>query len=534
MLVHARLVAVTKNDGQQPADLAALLLRLRVGKEAPLPKNDLLAALAGAHQRIADLPDPAVGQLEDGLPRRLGESAPQIVGGRVGLAVLAHVQPDSVAEPILAQVALDHPEDRATLLVGDGVERLACLLRVLHLGADGVRALERVEVQGGALADLEIHPHAPGWLPGVDDLVGHPGGERLVEPEVVPPDHGDEIAEPLMRELVRDHLSDALLHVERRGLRIEQERHFPERDGRGVLHRARLEVGNSDLVQLAVRVRLAEVVLEERQDGPGAFLRESRQVLLGGNRPGADGHVADDHRFAGSQLPGADRDQVARERRRLGEGHRALAAVLDAVLRDPSVRDRRDLRRKLQELDLPAGLERRLVEAGKHAPRISRLELGHGDRTGPVQPPQSGREPAAPLEVEGGSAGRQLLVEQERDGLALLVRLDARRRKGLSRRAGARAFDLQLHRVQRQLAARLGEIQLDLEPAFEGSCAEVGGEMRAVPDRAHVERKAEILAEGQCAPPGTGRGCTAFARPRRAQPTECVARNSGGARRCAP
>ena len=38
----------------------------------------------------------------------------------------------------------------------------------------------------------------------------HPGSESFVEPEIVPPRHGDEITEPLVGHLVRDHFINAL------------------------------------------------------------------------------------------------------------------------------------------------------------------------------------------------------------------------------------------------------------------------------------------------------------------------------------
>src|SRR5712664_3002394 len=143
-------------DRHQPARLWTVLLRLGIGEEAPLAQHDAPALLRDAHQRIADLPDPAVRQLEDRLPGGFVERPPEIVGGGVRLAVPAHVEADAVAEALLAQVALDHAQDGAALLVGDGVERLAGLLGVLHLGADGVRALERVEMERGPLAHLEV------------------------------------------------------------------------------------------------------------------------------------------------------------------------------------------------------------------------------------------------------------------------------------------------------------------------------------------------------------------------------------------
>src|SRR5438067_1773719 len=80
---------------------------------------------------------------------------------------------------------------------------------------------------------------------------------------------------------------------------------------------------------------------------------------------------------------------------------------------------------KLQELDAPPRLERGLVETGEDATRVGRFELRHGDRTGTVETSQSGREPAPPRHVERDHARRELVLERERDGLALFVHLDS-------------------------------------------------------------------------------------------------------------
>src|SRR3546814_11542515 len=50
----------------------------------------------------------------------------------------------------------------------------------------------------------------------VGDLGRHPACKPLVEPEVVPPRHGDEIAEPLVRGLVRLDAVDRLARSEER------------------------------------------------------------------------------------------------------------------------------------------------------------------------------------------------------------------------------------------------------------------------------------------------------------------------------
>ena len=76
--------------------------------------------------------------------------------------------------------------------------------------------------------------------------------------------HGgrDQIAEPLVRELVGDGLGLAAAGGGGGVLRIEQEEPVAERDQARVLHRARGEVGDGDDVELGVRVADAEVLAE--------------------------------------------------------------------------------------------------------------------------------------------------------------------------------------------------------------------------------------------------------------------------------
>ena len=139
LLLHAVGVAVTQHHRHEPSGLSPARnprLRPRLGEEAPL-----LEAYAAAvrlerevDHRVSGLTNPAVRQVDDRLSRRLVQRAPQIVGGGVRLAMAAHVEADAGAKLVRAQEALDHAEDRAALFVGDGVEGLARLLGVVHLG----------------------------------------------------------------------------------------------------------------------------------------------------------------------------------------------------------------------------------------------------------------------------------------------------------------------------------------------------------------------------------------------------------------
>ena len=68
----------------------------------------------------------------------------------------------------------------------------------------------------GAVLD-KVLPDLPLGIGPVNYLVGHEGREALVKPEIVPPFHRDEIAEPHVSNLVRDYLGNALLS---RGARV--------------------------------------------------------------------------------------------------------------------------------------------------------------------------------------------------------------------------------------------------------------------------------------------------------------------------
>ena len=286
LLRHALAVAVADDERHRP-DRLVPLSRARLREEAALLERELPAF---ADDRTSGKPGfrstrsrargPALG--------RLRERRPEIIGDGVPLRVAPHVEPDPVAEALLAEVALDHPEHRPALLVRDEVERLARRVHVADLGVDRVRGAQRVEVHRRRLALVEVEPDAPGGVPLVDDLVGHPGGERLVEPQIVPPRHRHPVPEPLVRELVRHDLRDALLLGERGGLRVEQERDLPVGDEPGVLHRARLELGEPDLIDLAERIGHTEVVLEPRQHLDGDVLAEAGERKLR-RRPGRTG-----------------------------------------------------------------------------------------------------------------------------------------------------------------------------------------------------------------------------------------------------
>src|SRR5262249_32801488 len=116
-----------------------------------------------------------------------------------GLEVGAHAP----AEGVLAEPAFEHVDDGGTLLVGDAVESAEDVAARIDRLADAARRGQRILVDRlRALVDPPRAMLVVG-LPLLDDLLGDPRGERLVQPDVVPPRGRNEVAEPLVRDLVR-------------------------------------------------------------------------------------------------------------------------------------------------------------------------------------------------------------------------------------------------------------------------------------------------------------------------------------------
>ena len=136
------------------------------------------------------------------------ERGQQVGQGRVAVGVRGEVLPHPGQEVLPADVGHELLENGRALGVGDPVE--------VHLDRVDVRDVGRDRVRGGELV-LLVRPRlprggerGPGLGPaGRLGLRGgaRPGRERLVQPQVVPPAHGDQVAEPHVRHLVQDRLA---------------------------------------------------------------------------------------------------------------------------------------------------------------------------------------------------------------------------------------------------------------------------------------------------------------------------------------
>jgi hypothetical protein len=171
-----------------------------------------------------------------GFPTSASMSRHKVVGHRVGVGMAADVPPHARTPRVGAHVALEHADHGLALLIRDDVEGLVGLLHRLDALDDGVGGGEGVALEGLVAAGHRLQGRVPFGMQLLRGAPGHPGGEAFVEPEVVPPGHGHEVAEPLVRDLVGRDLEDALAVLLRRDGGIDEQRVFEGEDRPPVLH----------------------------------------------------------------------------------------------------------------------------------------------------------------------------------------------------------------------------------------------------------------------------------------------------------
>ncbi len=181
-------------------------------------------------------------------------------------------------------------------LISSGVSALARMARVV--GCASMFSVSSTPRDHG-LVDVPLRMH------GGHGLVLHPGGKALVEPDVVPPLHGDQVAEPLVGHLVGDDQGDFFLGADGGRFGIDEQVGLAVGDGAEVLHGAGLEVGQGDEVELLERVGNAEVGVVVVEHVLGDIDAVGREGDLVGRGADADGHAVG---FAGGALEVADQE----------------------------------------------------------------------------------------------------------------------------------------------------------------------------------------------------------------------------------
>ena len=239
---------------------------------------------------------------------------------------------------------------------------------------DRVRRAQRVEVESAPLhVGDELLPHLPLGVELRRDPRLHPGGKALVEPEVVPPCHRDEVAKPLVGELMDHHLCHALPLPRRRRL-VNQQVHLAVGDQPPVLHRPRGKLGDGYHVGLGQGVGLAKGLIVAVEGVARALERERTQLRLARRAENSDQHAALGQGRNVVKLAHHEGQQVGAHARALEEGDGLGAVGVRERGRLGHVGKRRHVRRHAQRAR-ERRLAQRLVPAWEYFACVDGLTL---------------------------------------------------------------------------------------------------------------------------------------------------------------
>ncbi len=422
----------------------------------------------------------------------------------------AQVMAHPVAERLGAEMALQHLHHRRSLLIRQQVVHRLGIGREENRVLDGPGRRQGVDAHGLASHPGERLPGPPLRPVGVGAADLHEGGERLVEPDALPPLHGHEVAEPHVGQLVVDHVGHPLQLSPAGGCGIHQQQGLPEGHAAEVLHRPEGEVGHRHQVDLVAGVGDVVVLGKPAQRETGGLQRIAGEVSLAGPMDHPDRHAVDLGRLAGFEATHHESHQIGRHRHRRGEAGAAPAVFEDLAGGLGGVGDRQQVRLAYQG-GLEDGLEGRLVPAGEGPAGVGGLELGGGDDVlaavvvgidRPVEAAEPVVEHAAEAQAKLGGPGLEAPTGPEVQAFCLFVDPVAE----LAGRAWCAwcagfadlgAEDLQLGGVADDLVGALVDADADRDRALEGCPLDVGAHLDPVALGDDVTGQSVVLG-GHC------------------------------------
>ena len=110
----------------------------------------------------------------------------------------------ALAKGLRPNVGLQHSQHGATFFIGDAVEHLFDLGGRAWISVNRTGSDEGIDTDDLLSLFRSIVLKMPLWVPRLDGFSRHPCGKAFVEPDVVPPCGCNQIAKPLMCDLMSD------------------------------------------------------------------------------------------------------------------------------------------------------------------------------------------------------------------------------------------------------------------------------------------------------------------------------------------
>lgn len=330
---------------------------------------------------MTNLGDPGVHNLVDVLARGLGKRVPQSLGLGVAVFVSLEVVGDALEESLYAEVVGNHANGGAALEVADMVKDLVDVEGIADGDVDRVTGADAIQAESvlHALVD-KLGPNLPVGVQVVHSVPSDPGSEAFVEPQLIPPVHGDQVAEPLVSKLVGDNVGDGVLESSIRSLLVKEDLSSTVGNETPVLHGAVSELVDGEQVRLGKRVVNVENLREKVDDLRGVLQSPATLLLETTGGVDTDGNLLSVVLAVGQLLNVLKVTDSPGQKVAAHDGRRLEGNQLPALLGGLGVLDghvaQGDLVGGDLNLQVVGGLEVGLVEAGESSAGIAGLELG--------------------------------------------------------------------------------------------------------------------------------------------------------------
>mmetsp|Transcript_22429 Transcript_22429/g.44024 ORF Transcript_22429/g.44024 Transcript_22429/m.44024 type:complete len:207 (-) Transcript_22429:1050-1670(-) len=154
-------------------------------------------------------------------------------------------------------------------------------------------------------------------------------GKSFVEPNSIPPSHGDKITKPLMSKLVANNSSDTLLLLARSMLGVYQKIDFTVGNKTPVLHSTHGKFRNGNHVKLGERVGLLEGLVVHIKSLDSDIKSKVTHLLLTRGGIGTDGHTISRDTLNIVKVAYTERQEVCAHARGLLKNELAALAIIE-------------------------------------------------------------------------------------------------------------------------------------------------------------------------------------------------------------
>ena len=427
-----------------------------------------------------------------------GHGGDEVLGSGVFPGELPKIVPNALLEAFFANPVLEHADDLSALVIGDGVVE-GVRDGVVGIGglADSLGREQGVFGHGAIAVPHAIDVEVPRWLEALGELAVDPGAQALVEPDIVPPGMSDQIAKPVVAQLMDQDIGVGAPAPGSVVLGFDQRERLAHGDQAGMLHGAP-EAGHDGDIELLVRIGDTEVLLEQGHD-PGSGLFGVSQLGLaasGYHVAQADVILAGDAAGDYVEWSHDQRHEIARHGLAVLEPHDSETGFL--FLRGHRRVGQRDVASGGADGQLPGHLEGRLVKAWKGPAGVEGLEhavhvpvaVGLLDpieadsflvfERGTVASPQGGRARAV-----GSGQGKA-------DKVAATV--DYPRGVGLSSYRELSALDVEPSGIEPDHLGGASQVESDGDLAAKSGLIRDEGEVELVANRPHALGQPEFSA----------------------------------------